>query len=134
MRAAITGGTTELMITSARSSGRMPSRESWFQMSMPSSSEVRPVTVVSRKLPFRVSPSNTLNTILVLPTSMVSSIVVPSFLRSFTGPNLLNAEEGLPLPQLYDSVGPPAALTGARVHEVEPHEVPVQGNVGVAAE
>ena len=74
VRVYITWGTTEAMMISHTWSVVQLNRRKYSQTVSPISSDVRLVSVIKRKLPTRVSPSSSPNTILVFPTSMAISM------------------------------------------------------------
>ena len=73
----VNGGTTEPTITPPISVGVIPTCANSAVAIRPSSSAVRSRRVWTRQLCARRSPSNSPRTMLVLPTSIASSIVVP---------------------------------------------------------
>src|SRR6516165_492851 len=77
------GGTTELTITPCTSRGSSSFRVKRLRMSTPYSSTVCMRAVVSRQCATSSSPRKTPSTVLVLPTSMVKSILAG--LRTATG-------------------------------------------------
>src|SRR6267378_7449664 len=73
----LAGGTTELIITPLIASRSSPASVKRFRVSTPYSSTVCSRAVVNRQLAISSSPRNTPSTVLVFPTSIVSSINAP---------------------------------------------------------